>query len=57
MVKTKTYEELEQVVEDLTKETAQLKRSEEAFKESGKRYRHLIESAHDMIQNVKPWLH
>ena len=57
MVKTKTYEELEQVVEDLTKEADQLKRSEEAFKESGKRYRHLIESAHDMIQNVKPWLH
>ena len=49
-----TYEELEQKVRDLEEEALERVRAEEALHESEERYRSFIDSAHDMIQSVKP---
>jgi len=49
-----TYEELEQKVKDLEEEAAGRKHAEEALIETQLRYRDLIESAHDLIQSVRP---
>ena len=54
MARKPTYEELEQKVKALEKAEAERKRSQEALKETEGRYRDLIESAHDMIQSIRP---
>ena len=54
MVRKPTYEELAQRVKDLEGEAAGRKHAEEALIETQLRYRDLIESAHDLIQSVRP---
>jgi len=54
MARKPTYEELEQRVKQLGEEAVEGKRYQEALKETEERYRDLIESAHDLIQSVRP---
>ena len=49
MIQKQTYEELEQRIEELKKESFERKRAEEALEESETRYRRLFETAQDGI--------
>ena len=49
MARKPTYEELEQRIQDLNKEAAELKQAEEALRESEARYRKLFDTVSDFI--------